>query len=203
VLPATVSRVILGAALFGALQGASLPFDVRARQELLFGKGKTSGQGYYDVVVTRQPETGVAIKLPYTSKGGRFYFDLHHRIALTPDFELPATVTTVVEVVTGGTNSLGVFTISGEIDKDAKLSEEVARASNTGNDRFVTPMSRKTVTVVTQRGPQSISIVGKSQTISRNGKTTRIETPGERMAVVSNFKFEDAPLENPLTRPVP
>jgi hypothetical protein len=185
-----------------ALQ-ADLPFDVRARKELTFGQGQASKQTYYDVVVTRIPDDGVAIKLPYTSKGGKFHFDLHHRVTLTPDFVFPAEVTTVVEVLTGGTNSLGVFTISGTIDKDGKADEPIVKVSTAGLDRYVTPIARKSVTFSTQRGPQSISVVGKYQTITRNGAVTRVETPGARIAVVSNFKFEDASEVNPTKMTIP
>src|SRR5207245_4741331 len=58
-----------------------------------------TGTPYYDVVITRQPTQGILIKLPYTKKGGKFSFDLHHRMAMTEDFGLPAEVTTVVEVL--------------------------------------------------------------------------------------------------------
>src|SRR5262245_60247716 len=91
--------------VFRLPQGEPLPFEMRARPELQFGKGETTSASYYDVVVTRQADAGVALKLPYTLKGGRLHFDLHHRLAVPPDFEFPAEVTTVVEVITGGTNS--------------------------------------------------------------------------------------------------
>src|SRR6266566_218534 len=61
-----------------AQEGKDIPFDIRARQNLLMGKGGTSGSLYYDVVITRQPTQGILIKLPYTKKGGKFSFDLHH-----------------------------------------------------------------------------------------------------------------------------
>ena len=77
-----------------AQEGKDIPFDVRARQNLLMGKGSNSGSPYYDVIITRQPTQGILIKLPYTKKGGKFSFDLHHRIAMTEDFGLPAEVTT-------------------------------------------------------------------------------------------------------------
>ena len=57
------------------------PFDVRAKENLVFGKGEKSGTTYYDVVITQQSAAGVLIRLPYTRKGGKFTFDLHHRSA--------------------------------------------------------------------------------------------------------------------------
>src|SRR6185295_20357508 len=103
----------------------SIDFDIRAKQSLLMGKGATSGRSYYDVVITRDPTAGVLIKLPYTKKGGKFSFDLHHRIAMTDDFGLPAEVTTVVDVLSGGTSSLGVFTIAGKINQGDKSEEPI------------------------------------------------------------------------------
>ena len=177
-----------------------LQFDIRARENLLMGKGATSKADYYDVVITRQPNAGVLIKLPYTRKGGKFTFDLHHRIAITDDFGLPAEVTTVVEVLTGGTTSIGVYTIADTINAGDKFQEEIIKASDAEIDRFVTPMSKKTVTLDIRPGPQSISVVGQMLIITRGKTTTRIDTPGTRIAAVSNFKFQETPQGTPLGR---
>ena len=181
-------------------QAPSIPFEIRARQALLMGKGANTGMSYYDVVITRQPTQGILIKLPYTKKGGKFSFDLHHRIAMTPDFGLSAEVTTVVEVLSGGTTSLGVFTIADNINAGDKFDEPIIKASAAEIDKYVTPMSSKTFTMDIRPGPQSISVVGQMLIITRDKTTTRIDTPGTRIAAVSNFKFEEAPLGAPLGR---
>jgi hypothetical protein len=172
-------------------QGNSLPFDIRANKNLLMGKGEKTKRDYYDVVVTQQPTSGVLIKLPYTRKGGKFTFDLHHRIALTNDFPLPADVMTVVEVISGGTTSLGSFTLSDKIESGAKFEENIIKTSSADIDKYVTPLSRKTISIKTIPGPQSVSIVGKSVIITRGANTVRNETPGARIATVSNFIFEE------------
>src|ERR1044071_5053491 len=97
-----------------------LQFDVRARQNLLLGKGDQTGRDYYDVVITKQPSSGVLVKLPYTQKGGKFSFDLHHRVSLTPDFA-DAEVTTIVEIISGGGTSMGVFNIIDKIPPGGKF----------------------------------------------------------------------------------
>jgi hypothetical protein len=188
---ATILTLLLALTPF-AQESKDLQFDVRARENLLMGKGATSGAQYHDVVITRQPNAGVLIKLPYTRKGGKFTFDLHHRIAITDDFGLPAEVTTVVEVLTGGTTSIGVYTISDTINQGDKFEEAIIKASAAEIDRFVTPMSRKTVTIDIRPGPQSISIVGQMLIITRGKTTTRIDTPGTRIATVSNFRFQES-----------
>ncbi len=175
-----------------AQEAKELQFDVRARQNLLMGKGGTSAAPYYDVVITHQPNAGVLIKLPYTKKGGKFSFDLHHRIAMTEDFGLPAEVTTVVEILTGGTTSIGVYTIADTINSGDQFNERIIKASDAEIDKFVTPMSRKSITIDIRPGPQSISIVGQMLIITRGKTTTRIDTPGTRIAAVSNFKFQEA-----------
>src|SRR5215472_14836988 len=113
-----------------AQQEKDVDFDIRARQNLLMGKGANTGQPYYDVVITRQPTSGVLIKLPYTKKGGKFTFDLHHRLAMTDDFGLPAEVTTVVEVLSGGTTSVGVYTLSDKINPGDKFDEPMIKTSS-------------------------------------------------------------------------
>lgn len=175
-------------------------FDVRARPNLLVGKGERSGSEYYDVVITRQPTSGVLIKLPYTKKGGKFSFDLHHRIAMTDDFGLPAEVTTVIEILSGGTASLGVYTIADKINPGDKFDETVIKTSASEIDKFVTPISRKSITMDIRPGPQSISIVGQTLIITRGSTTTRIDTPGTRIATVSNFKFQEITEVNPLKK---
>jgi hypothetical protein len=174
-------------------EGKDIPFDIRAKQSLMMGKGATSGLPYYDVVTTRDPNGGVLIKLPYTKKGGKFSFDLHHRIAMTDDFGLPADVTTVVEVLSGGTTSIGVYTIADKINAGDSFDESINKASSAEIDRYVTPLSKKTVTFNIRPGPQSISIVGQMMIISRGSTTTRVDTPGTRIATVSNFKFQEVP----------
>jgi hypothetical protein len=176
----------------------SAQFEVRARQSLLLGKGDRTALPYYDVVITRQPDSGVLVKLPYTRKGGKFTFDLHHRVALTENFGLPAELTTVVEVLTGGTNSLGIYTIVDRIESQDRFDEGIVKTSTAEIDRYVTPISRKTITIDTLPGPQSISIVGQTLTITRGTTTTRVDTPGTRIAAVSNFKFEPVTEVNPL-----
>jgi hypothetical protein len=168
-------------------------FDVRAKQNLLMGKGATTNRSYYDVVITKDPVSGVLIKLPYTKKGGKFTFDLHHRIAMTEDFGLPAEVTTVVEILSGGTTSVGAYTIADKVNPGDKFDESINKTSSAEIDKYVTPLSRKTITLDIRPGPQSISIVGQMLIITRGTATTRVDTPGTRIATVSNFKFQEAP----------
>src|SRR5438093_13111387 len=144
-----------------AQEGEDIPFDMRARQHLLMGKGGTSGSLYYDVVITRQPTQGILIKLPYTKKGGKFSFDLHHRIAMTEDFGLPAELTTVIEVLSGGTTSPGAYTIADTIHAADKFDETIIKASSAELDKFITPMFRKPSTKDNRPGPQPISLVGQ------------------------------------------
>lgn len=178
-------------------------YSVRADANLLFGKGESTGTQYYDVAITSQPSDGVLIKLPYTQKGGKLTFDLHHRVGLSGDFGLPAEIMTVVEVVTGGTNRLGTYTMLDMIGESAQFDERIERASDAEIDRYVTPMSRKTITINTRPGPQSISIVGRDLNIVRRGTTTRVVTPGTRIAMVSNIRFEEVREINPLTPSTP
>jgi hypothetical protein len=176
-----------------AQEPKDIGFDVRAKQSLLMGKGATTNRSYYDVVITKDPVSGVLIKLPYTKKGGKFTFDLHHRIAMTEDFGLPAEVTTVVEILSGGTTSVGAYTIADQVNPGDKFDEPINKTSSAEIDKYVTPLSRKTITLDIRPGPQSISIVGQMLIISRGTTTTRVDTPGTRIATVSNFKFQEAP----------
>lgn len=169
-----------------------IDFDIRARENLMMGKGANTRRPYYDVVVTKTPTAGVLIKLPYTRKGGKFSFDLHHRIAMTDDFGSPAEVTTVVEILSGGTTSIGTYTISDKINAGDKFEEPIIKASSAEIDKYVTPLTTKTITLDIKPGPQSISIVGQMMIVTRGTATTRVDTPGTRIAVVSNFKFQEA-----------
>jgi hypothetical protein len=177
-----------------------MAFDVRGKDNLVLGTG-AGGTTYYDVVITRQPASGVLIKLPYTRKGGRFTFDLHHRIAMTPEFS-EAEVTTIVEVITGGMASIGTYTISDKVQPGEKFAETITKTSAAGLEPSVTPLHTKTISFETRPGPQSISIVGQTQIVTRGGKTSRIDTPNARIATVSNLKFEEVTAKNPM-KPVP
>jgi hypothetical protein len=175
----------------------ALPFEIRAKDNLVLGKGEKSGELYYDVVITREAANGIAVKLPYTQKGGRFTFDLHHRIALTPEYK-DAEVTTIVEVITGSGNSVGAFTFIGKIDAAGKFEETIVKTNSSEVDRYVTPYGRKTVTIETVPGPQALSIVGRSSITTRGNSSVRIDTPGVRIATVSRMKFFPAVLGEKL-----
>jgi len=171
--------------------GEIMAFDIRANSSLILGKGEQSGETYYDVTITKDATKGVLVKLPYTTKGGKFTFDLHHRISLTPNFE-PAEITTIVEVITGGGTSIGVYNIVAKIGPGNRFDETIAKVSKAEVDRYITPLSRKTITIDTQPGPQTLSIVGKSTILTRGASTTRIDTPGIRIATVSKMRFAEA-----------
>ena len=180
-------------------QNAELRHEVRADASRLLGKGQTSGLNYYDVIITRQPNAGIPIKLDFTRRNTTFSFDLHHRLSLSPDFVYPADVTTTVEVISGGTVSLGIFTAINTIKAGDAFEESIDKVSKAEVDRYVTPIGKKTVTMKLAGGSQSLSIVGQSVIVTRGTRTTRVDTPGQRIAVVSNFKFlEDRP-GTPLT----
>jgi hypothetical protein len=176
-----------------------LLLDMRARDVLTFGRGEASGNTYFDVPITQQANQGVLIKLGYTQRGGDLSFDMHHRAGLSDEFGLPAEIMTVIEVITGASNRLGSYTMLSQVGQDAESDEAILRASDAEVDRYVTPLGRKHVTIRTDPGPQSISIVGRELTISRDGFVTHVNTPGTRIAMISNVQFEETRLGETLT----
>jgi len=176
---------------FPQTPGNVLPFEIRADKNLIFGKGETSSETYYDAVITKESSKGILVKLPYTQKGGRFSFDLHHRISLTPNFA-DAEVTTIIEVITGSGTSVGVYTLIDKITSASQFDETIAKVSSAEVDRYVTPLSRKTITIETMKGPQTLSIVGKTSIVTRGATSTRVDTPGIRIASISRMKFSEA-----------
>ena len=176
---------------FPQTPGNVLPFEIRADKNLIFGKGETSSETYYDAVITKESSKGILVKLPYTQKGGRFSFDLHHRITLTPNFA-DAEVTTIIEVITGRGTSVGVYTLIDKITSASQFDETIAKVSTAEVDRYVTPLSRKTITIETMKGPQTLSIVGKTSIVTRGATSTRVDTPGIRIASISRMKFSEA-----------
>jgi len=179
---------VMAVAPVAATQGAVLPFEVRADRNLIMGKGEKSGETYYDAVISRDAAKGILVKLPYTQKGGRFSFDLHHRISLTPNFA-DAEVTTIIEVITGGGTSVGVYTLIDKVSAGSKFDEAIAKVSTAEVDRYITPVSRKSIVIETKPGPQTLSIVGKTSIVTRGDSSTRIDTPGVRIASISKMKF--------------
>jgi hypothetical protein len=171
--------------------GNVLPFEIRADKNLILGKGEKSNETYYDAIITKEPSKGILVKLPYTQKGGRFSFDLHHRISLTPNFG-DAEITTIVEVITGGGTSVGVYTLIDKVTSASQFDETIAKVSTADVDRYVTPLSRKTITIETKSGPQTVSIVGKTSIVTRGSTSTRVDTPGIRIATISKLKFTEA-----------
>ncbi len=191
-IPFVFFLVVFGATpLLAQGEGESLEFDIRARENLFFGTGAESGSDYYDIPITEHPNEGVLIKLPYTQKGGELTFDVHHRVGQSQDYGLPAELMMVFEVVTGGANILGRFTLLHDISADTTAVEPIDRASDAEVDRYVSPVMVRTVAIKTDPGPQSVSLVGRNLNITREGRTVLVDTPGTRIAMVSNIRFEE------------
>jgi hypothetical protein len=188
---AMLLSIVMAMAPFAQTPGNVLPFEIRADKNLILGKGEKSSETYYDAVITKEPSKGILVKLPYTQKGGKFSFDLHHRISLAPNFA-DAEVTTIIEVITGGGTSVGVYTLIDKVTSASKFDETIAKVSTAEVDRFITPLSRKTITIETMKGPQTLSIVGKTSIVTRGSTSTQIDTPGIRIATISNLKFNEA-----------
>lgn len=194
------------ALLTGAIGARALPqtgeaplLEVRAREALRFGAGVSSGSDYYDVPIVRQADQGVLIKLGYTQRGGELSFDLHHRAALSEEFGLPAELMTVVDVLSGSSTPMGTFTLLSNVGESASPDEEIDRASDAEVDRYVSPLGRRTIRIKTEPGPQSVAIVGRELTITREGFITHIDTPGTRIAMISNIRFVETRQGETLT----
>jgi hypothetical protein len=112
-------------------------------------------------------------------------------LSLDSSFEYPAEIITNVEVISGGTTSIGSFTLIDTVKAGDTFTETIDKVSKAEVDRYVTPFGKKTITMKLGSGSQAISIVGQSVIVTRGTKTTRIDTPGQRIAIVSNFKFEE------------
>ena len=82
-----------------------------------------------------------------------------------------------VEVLSGGTTSIGTFTIVDTIKSGDVFEEVIDKVSNADVDRYVTPFGKKTITMKLGASSQSLSIVGQSVIMTRGAKTTRIDTP--------------------------
>src|SRR5262245_11466999 len=106
-------------------QRAQRLYEVRASPALTMGQGVTAGVRYYDVVITRQPKSGVLVKLDYSRRNTTLSFDLHHRLDLSPDFSYPAEIITNIEVLSGGTTSVGTFTIIDTIKSGDSFEETI------------------------------------------------------------------------------
>ena len=188
-LSALLSMLMLFTPL--ARQEVLLKYETRAQESLKFGKGQNSGLQYYDVVVTRQPNSGVLIKLDFSRRNTTFSFDLHHRLSLDPDFVYPADVTTNIDVMSGGTITIGSFTVVDTIKAGDTFTEPIDKVSKSDVDRYITPIGKKTITLKLAPGNQSISIVGQSVVVTRGAKNVRNDTPGQRIAIISNFKYQE------------
>jgi hypothetical protein len=188
---AMLMSLVMAMVPFAQTAGKDLPFDIRADKNLVLGVGEKSAETYYDVIITREAAKGVMVKLPYTQKGGKFTFDLHHRVALVPNFA-DAEITTIIEVINGGGTSVGVYTLIDKVNAASKFDEAIVKVSAAEVDRYITALSHKSISIDTVPGPQTLSIVGKTSIVTRGASSTRIDTPGVRIAAVSKMKFAEA-----------
>jgi hypothetical protein len=166
----------------------TLPVPMTCAAQL--GNGARTGRLFCDVLIGRDPSSGVLLRLPKRDATATLVFDLHARHTYSADQERAGTAfaryTADVAIVSLDGKVLSRAVVRTEVRREADLYDRITGGAGPGGLKAVAPAGIETVAVEVPKGVDAVSILGeKLATATRDGEDT-YSTPGRPVAVVSH-----------------
>jgi hypothetical protein len=158
------------------------------------GTGVKTARLFCDVLIGRDPSSGVLLRLPKHRGAATLVFDLHARHTYSAEQERAGaafaryTATVLVASLDGKLLSRAV--VRTEVRRESDLYDRITGGAGPGGLKAVAPAGLETVAVEVPDGVDVVSILGERlTTATRHGEDVYL-TPGRPVAVVSHPQLE-------------
>jgi hypothetical protein len=158
------------------------------------GPGLRTKHLFCDVLIGRNPQDGLVIKIPTHRGIARLLFDLHNRHTYSEQ------ETKAGRAYTQYTATLGVLTMDGtlltravvqsEFRKAADMVDRVGGGAGPSGLKAVAPVGSEPITVEIPQEMTEVSVLGEHLAMVRIDGTDTFVTPGRPIALVSNVRVE-------------
>lgn len=158
------------------------------------GAGLRTKHLFCDVVIGRNTEEGLVIKIPPHRGTAKLLFDLHNRHTYSEQ------ETKAGRAYTQYTATLGVLTMDGKLLTRAVVQSEFRRAADLADRvgggagpsglKAVAPVGAEPITVEIPQEITEVSVLGEHLQMIRIDGTDTFVTPGRPIALVSNVRVE-------------
>jgi hypothetical protein len=174
----------------------------------VLGDGVRTKRSYCDVLVGRDPASGILITIPAHSGPATLLFDLHNRHTYSEE-EVKASrafhrFTATIGVLTLDNTLLSRAVVQGEFRTQADLVDRLLGGSGPGGLKAVAPTGTESIALLVAEDVTQVSILGEKLSVIRaDGITDTFTASGRPMAIVSNImvEYRPVPLRAPAARP--
>ena len=215
-----LAMIILTVALLSAPAGfaqtrgrASQPAPPQVRTEApmvtcpqVLGEGVQTRRTFCDVLIGRDPASGIIIPLPPHTGPVTLTFDLHNRHTYSE--ELARTnrgyrrYTATIGVLTMDNTAISKAFVQNEFRRASDLFDRISGGSGPGGVKAIAPTGVESVSIVVPPEENSVSIIGLGLTEVRLDGTDNFTLTGRPVAVISNvmIEYRPAPARPPARR---
>jgi len=174
---------------------------------VMLGEGVRDGVSYCDVVIGRDPLSGIMIKFPPHQGPVTLTFNLHNRHTYSEE-QIKTNrayhrYTASIGVLALDNTLLSRFYVQNEFRTPADLVDRIRGGSGPGGLKAVAPTGTEPITIVVTEddAKDGVSILGEKLSVVRVDGADTFTAPGRPIAVISNVMLEYRP--TPAAKPAP
>ena len=216
-----VIRIVVSVLLAGVVASTATPHAIAQRshpkQPLLrtepaavtcpapLGSGVRTARLFCDVLVGRDPASGIIIRLPKHQGVATLTFDLHNRQTYSAEQVRSGNAytryTATIGVLTLDSTLLSRFVVQSEFRREADLFDRIAGGSGPGGVKAVAPTGVEAVRIDIPAKVEAVSILGEKLSTTRIDGSALYTTAGRPIAVISQAMIEYRPVSAAATTP--
>jgi len=173
---------------------------------LMLGEGVRDGVSYCEVVIGRDPLSGIVIRFPPHQGSVTLTFNLHNRHTYSEE-QIKANrayhhYTATIGVLALDNTLLSRYYVQNEFRTSADLVDRIRGGSGPGGLKAVAPTGTEPITIVVTEddAKDGVSILGETLSVVRVDGVDTFTAPGRPIAVISNVMLEYRPAP---TKPAP
>lgn len=173
----------------------------------VLGQGEKTGRMFCDVLIERDPRSGVVIPFPPHTGDVTLSFTLHNRHTYSEDEVKNKRAyhryTASIGVMALDNTLLSRAVIQSEFRTPTDLVDRVLGGSGPGGLKAVAPTGSENIVLTIPEAEQGVSLLGEKLAVIRVDGKDDFSTPGRPIAVVSNvmIEYRPAPARPPVSTP--
>jgi hypothetical protein len=163
----------------------------------VLGEGVQTKRLYCDVLIGRDPMSGILVTLPPHTGPVTLSFDLHNRHTYSEELvrskRAYSRYTATIGVLTLDNTLISRAIVQNEFRSEADLVDRIGGGSGTSGLKAVAPTGTEPVSIAIPEEAMQVSILGEKLSVVRVDGPDNFNAPGRPIAIVSNVMIEYRP----------
>lgn len=159
------------------------------------GAGASTKQAFCDVLVGRDPATGIVITLPPHRGTVMLTFDLHNRQTYSEERMADtraafARYTASIGVLTLDNTLISRAVVQNEFRSKTDLVDRITGGAGPSGLKAVAPTGTQSIAITIPESEEKVSILGEKLTVDRADGSLTYDSIGRPVAIISNVMIE-------------